>query len=119
MIEKFEIFNNLEECMLRCNEGVCILNDFFICCILKNCLKGFVCQNGICEYKDNRGFWCVCEDGWVGDFCDFKCCFNCGKYGKCILNNGIELCVCDFDYSGKFCQKEIFRNIILFLEKSY
>lgn len=118
-IEKFEIFNNLEECTLRCNEGVCTSNDSSFRCIPKNCPNGFACQNGICEYKNNRGFRCVCEDGWVGDFCDSKCRLNCGKYGKCILNNGIESCVCDLDHSGKLCQKEISRNTTLPLEKSY
>lgn len=118
-IENFEIFNNFEECTLRCNEGVCTSNDSSIRCIPKNCPKGFACQNGICEYKHNRGFRCVCENGWVGDFCDSKCRLNCGKHGKCILNNGIESCVCDLDHTGKLCQKEISRNTTLPLEKSY
>ncbi|XP_052684879.1 tenascin-like [Crassostrea angulata] len=97
-IEKFEIFNNLEECALRCIEGVCTSNDSSIRCIPKNCPKGFACQNGICEYKDNRGFRCVCEDGWVGDFCDSKCRLNCGNniitacQEKRIVLKGFRVC---------------------------
>lgn len=115
----FEEYNNLEECSQRCLEGVCTSNKDKIRCIPKECPMGFACKNGRCVYRTDRTFRCVCAEGWVGDFCDSKCSLDCGKHGKCVMNNGVNTCVCDATHTGHRCQKEMPTPITVPKGKSY
>ena len=63
------------------------------------------CQHGVCYHDDNNRTQCVCDPGWVGDFCDTCCDLDCENNGTCEIHEGALRCVCDSGYGGERCQQ--------------
>ncbi|CAO4370842.1 unnamed protein product [Caenorhabditis nigoni] len=87
----------------------------FLLFLVSNCLAlhngsciGSACgSNGNCQIGPINGtqttFWCRCNDGFYGSFCERKCALTCGPNQKCVYNeeNQTTLCVCkDCDTNG-------------------
>nr|AAP05764.1 notch-like transmembrane receptor LIN-12 [Caenorhabditis remanei] len=72
-----------------------------------SCL-GLVCgHNGNCHEGPKNGtqntYWCRCNEGFYGVYCERRCDLNCGSNQKCVFNDEIQktLCVCkDCDQNG-------------------
>ncbi|EFO96603.1 CRE-LIN-12 protein [Caenorhabditis remanei] len=72
-----------------------------------SCL-GLVCgHNGNCHEGPKNGtqntYWCRCNEGFYGVYCERRCDLNCGSSQKCVFNDEIQkiLCVCkDCDQNG-------------------
>ena len=68
-------------------------------------MSPFPCQHGVCHHDDNNRTQCVCDPGWVGDFCDTCCDLDCENNGTCEIHEGGLRCVCDWGYGGERCQQ--------------
>lgn len=51
----------------------------------------------------------MCENGWIGIYCDL---IDCGTNGKVLKETGIE-CICHYPYSGQFCNELKTKNIYM------
>ena len=76
----------------------------------RQCLLGIECTYGYCEISENGEKSCICDKGATGNFCESKCCRDCGDYGYCFLDwkNRSEICNCWANYTGPAC--EIFQS---------
>ena len=77
------------------------------------CFTNFTCNNGgRCVYS--RGHFggtsvkCECPPKWTGEFCDIPCSMDCRNGGTCHKDriSGKEMCLCNWRYTGTFCQTE-------------
>ncbi|XP_033727764.1 neurogenic locus notch homolog protein 2-like [Pecten maximus] len=58
----------------------------------RECLAGFVCIHGFCDKEDNS-FYCVCDSGWKGSFCEqFICPLNCPSNTNCDMVDNTFIC---------------------------
>ncbi|ESP05292.1 hypothetical protein LOTGIDRAFT_152123 [Lottia gigantea] len=72
------------------------------------CFPGFICQHGQCP--EGR-LICICDEGWVGPFCEWKCNLTCGDNGHCnSYSDGGVFCNCKPGYTGDHC--DIFETTI-------
>lgn len=80
----------------RCNSGFTLAEDQRSCIAL--CLPG--CSHGYCEQPNE----CICESGWVGEFCD-----TCVKHPGCQHDTCTEprQCNCNEGWEGQFCNKAL------------
>ena len=78
----------------------------------RQCIPGFMCQYGVCKLdtssESQLAMACHCDDGAIGTYCDFKCCRDCGQFGKCVniatgFNRSEQFCACHQNYTGNFC----------------
>ncbi|KAI0985486.1 hypothetical protein GJ496_002617 [Pomphorhynchus laevis] len=85
--------------------------------IVNYCHNNNICNNnGKCIHDKNSTFKCLCEEGFMGKYCEFQdpCIFNpCSGYGSCsaFFIDGkkypIFECQCDQGFFGPFCQHNI------------
>uniref|UniRef100_A0A8R1DQT0 Uncharacterized protein n=1 Tax=Caenorhabditis japonica TaxID=281687 RepID=A0A8R1DQT0_CAEJA len=61
-----------------------------------SCSDGNNCRHGTCVTGPiENTFWCRCQDGFGGDFCERRCTLECGDREKCSFDaNGKEKCSC-------------------------
>jgi len=75
---------------------------------LRECGPGFPCDNGVCDVDELRNSYkCVCDRGYVGQFCESQCPLDCGRHGTCDLVDGDIKCICFWNYTGLRCTELI------------
>ena len=64
------------------------------------CSQDTDCINGLCDQIKRV---CNCQDGWAGDYCNQRLCWNveCGENGYCDPNDGH--CYCNDGWAGRTC----------------
>ncbi|CAL2038209.1 unnamed protein product [Caenorhabditis brenneri] len=70
------------------------------------CLDLVCGHHGHCHQGPTNGtYWCRCDEGYGGLFCELKCDLNCDtSHQKCVFNeNQKPLCVC----KGEHCHKNM------------
>ncbi|KAF7997029.1 hypothetical protein HCN44_005306 [Aphidius gifuensis] len=77
-----------------------------------NVCNSTICKNnGDCIDGAGYSFYCQCQDGWIGEFCDDDVneCDNlpCQNSGTCINNPGSYTCACLFGFTGKDCDHAV------------
>lgn len=77
------------------------------------------CQNGICiqETAGTGAPRCLCDRGWVGEYCDLCCPKHCGDNGTCHLGDDDDMrCVCEWGYTGEHCELESDRGTCMMIQ---
>lgn len=57
---------------------------------------------------EHYGDVCTCDSGYMGNSCNVQinpvnCTLQCGSYGYCVNNGGVQSCYCDTGYGGANC----------------
>ena len=82
----------------------------------RECVPGFRCKYGVCQLDASSdthlAMTCHCDDGAIGSLCEFKCCRDCGQFGRCEVNiepgsdAADEFCSCHQNFTGDFCEQQ-------------
>ncbi|VDN51708.1 unnamed protein product [Dracunculus medinensis] len=68
------------------------------------------CKNGASCLDEWNRYFCKCQSGYSGEFCEIKidkCADNKCKHGQCISNAVKYSCLCDPGFTGEFCDIEM------------
>ncbi|CAG2229194.1 unnamed protein product [Mytilus edulis] len=110
------------ECRNTCqNGGKCVesyKDSYSYTCsdLNSNCGGGLKCERGVCITTKSKteskreSFFCLCEFGYTGFFCDERCTRDCGVHGSCKIidqKTGTSECKCDSDFAGPYCTTKI------------
>lgn len=76
----------------------------------RQCLGSLTCKYGLCveaaaESPARVTFSCECDQHASGEQCEDRCCRDCGEFGECVVSEGRELCQCQHEVMGKFCNE--------------